>query len=169
MAPEPPSRRELFEQSLTGAANRPPFPHLQHDAHFSDRPIPTSLDDYRAQETPQERNERIHALWLQLRALRQRPITNGPISQAPLLGRTSITSERAEELRKIYFDELVNQCQSNGGPSSSQGIDQKTFQTYVDQKEEELWSIFHDELDVDGNGHLDAAELHHALGKAGKS
>ena len=32
----------------------------------------------------------------------------------------------------------------------------------------ELWSIFHDELDLDGNGHLDSEELALALGKAGE-
>ena len=32
----------------------------------------------------------------------------------------------------------------------------------------ELWSIFHDELDLDGNGHLDAQELAVALSKAGR-
>lgn len=31
----------------------------------------------------------------------------------------------------------------------------------------ELWHIFHDELDLDGNGHLEAEELEHALSKAG--
>ena len=31
----------------------------------------------------------------------------------------------------------------------------------------ELWHIFHDELDLDGNGHLDAEELSVALSKAG--
>ena len=33
----------------------------------------------------------------------------------------------------------------------------------------ELWHIFHDELDLDGNGHLEAEELEHALEKAGTS
>jgi hypothetical protein len=32
----------------------------------------------------------------------------------------------------------------------------------------ELWSIFHDELDLDGNGNLDANELAQALKKAGE-
>ena len=31
----------------------------------------------------------------------------------------------------------------------------------------ELWTIFHDELDLDGNGHLDATEWSAALAKAG--
>jgi solute carrier family 25 (mitochondrial phosphate transporter), member 23/24/25/41 len=31
----------------------------------------------------------------------------------------------------------------------------------------ELWTIFHDELDLDNNGHLDAEELAEALGNAG--
>ena len=33
----------------------------------------------------------------------------------------------------------------------------------------ELWTIFHDELDLDGNGRLDSEELALALGKAGES
>lgn len=33
---------------------------------------------------------------------------------------------------------------------------------------EELWSIFHNELDLDSNGHLDAEELTVALRKAGE-
>ena len=32
----------------------------------------------------------------------------------------------------------------------------------------ELWTIFHDELDLDGNGHLDSEELSLALDKAGQ-
>jgi solute carrier family 25 (mitochondrial phosphate transporter), member 23/24/25/41 len=31
----------------------------------------------------------------------------------------------------------------------------------------ELWSIFHEQLDLDGNGHLEASELNTALSKAG--
>ena len=31
----------------------------------------------------------------------------------------------------------------------------------------ELWRIFHDELDLDGNGHLEPHELELALRKAG--
>ena len=31
----------------------------------------------------------------------------------------------------------------------------------------ELWHIFHDELDLDGNGHIDPKELQSALSKAG--
>jgi hypothetical protein len=31
----------------------------------------------------------------------------------------------------------------------------------------ELWHIFHDELDLDGNGQLDQGELQSALSKAG--
>lgn len=40
---------------------------------------------------------------------------------------------------------------------------------YAEAKEAELWSIFHDELDLDGNGRLDAYELRTALAKAGTS
>lgn len=40
---------------------------------------------------------------------------------------------------------------------------------YVESKESELWTIFHDELDLDRNGRLDAYELRTALAKAGTS
>lgn len=33
----------------------------------------------------------------------------------------------------------------------------------------ELWCIFHDDLDLDGNGHLDSEELRVALDHAGRS
>ena len=33
----------------------------------------------------------------------------------------------------------------------------------------ELWRIFHDQLDLDGNGRLDSEELMHALQRAGTS
>lgn len=34
--------------------------------------------------------------------------------------------------------------------------------------DQELWNIFHNELDLDSNGHLDAEELTVALRKAGE-
>ena len=39
---------------------------------------------------------------------------------------------------------------------------------YAYQGATELWRIFHDELDLDRNGHLDAEELAVALDKAGE-
>lgn len=38
----------------------------------------------------------------------------------------------------------------------------------TDGCDQELWNIFHNELDLDSNGHLDAEELTVALRKAGK-
>lgn len=72
----------------------------------------------------------------------------------------------------MYENELLRKC---GGHSSSTspmgGIEWKEFKSYAMAKETgasisyfiypanpliELWGIFHDELDLDGNGHLDA-------------
>ena len=95
--------------------------------------------------------------------------------------------ERAEWLRSLYEDELMRRCggTATAGPKS---VDWKAFLEYADKKEAgefaqflsahltwvspiyspiELWSLFHDELDLDKNGHLDAEELAEALGKAG--
>ncbi len=38
----------------------------------------------------------------------------------------------------------------------------------TDGRDQELWNIFHNELDLDSNGHLDAEELTVALRKAGE-
>jgi len=91
--------------------------------------------------------------------------------------------EFANHLWAMYQEELVDNCSSG----NTSGISFKDFMAYADRKEAgeslfvytidlelmelyfptELWHIFHDELDLDNNGHLDAEELAEALGKAG--
>ncbi|KAF8314793.1 mitochondrial carrier [Clavulina sp. PMI_390] len=84
-----------------------------------------------------------------------------------------LTPERASLLRTLYLEELASRC---GGVENGKGVDVKGkskavdwdgFVRYADDKEKELWNIFHKELDLDGNGHLDADEWATALAKSG--
>ncbi|KZS97948.1 mitochondrial carrier [Sistotremastrum niveocremeum HHB9708] len=163
----PPSRREIYEGTLSGALDPQPIPHLQTD-NTAHKPIPRSLADYRAQEKPEEREARLRALWRQIPRLESTKITSdGRTSRIPVTEHPNITPERAEELRKMYADELLQRCSDKTSPNNAKGLGWKAFQAYADHKEAELWAIFHDELDLDGNGHLDANELTLALDKAG--
>jgi hypothetical protein len=169
MAPEPPSRREIFNATVSGAIERPPLPPLHADGkHMSTRTIPHSLDDYKVQEGSQQREARFRNLWQQLPQLHSQTILPASTKlQIPVLANMDISAREAEELRHLYVQELLHICESSGG-SSSHHVDWETFRAYIVQKEEELWDIFHSELDLDGNGHLDSTELQHALLTAGK-
>jgi len=122
----------------------------------------------------------------------------GPVSPATSVGigvkNTIFTREKAEMLQDIYDNELEDRCGKGRGSTLTRGsrplIPWKDFYRYAEVKEAgelsvissfrwfwlsdrnlipELWHVFHDELDLDGNGHLDADELGSALKKAGRS
>jgi len=78
-----------------------------------------------------------------------------------------LTPEKAEQLQAIYDSELVVLVTAPASGSQTTHIGWKEFKEFAERKEVELWHIFHDELDLDRNGHLDQAELHAALSKAG--
>ncbi|KEP55681.1 putative calcium-dependent carrier protein [Rhizoctonia solani 123E] len=165
----PSSASALFEATLNGAADRPFIPPLRHDPDPYD--IPPRLEDYRSAEG-KYRETRLRKLWEQL------PPTNHSqkdgtrtVMPVALTHVDDLTPERATQLRKMYDDELLGRCRNptsmrDGDPHALE-VDWNGFRAYANAKEAELWSIFHDELDLDGNGHLDAGELNAALSKAG--
>ncbi|KAF8759839.1 mitochondrial carrier family [Rhizoctonia solani] len=159
----------LFEATLNGTADRPFIPPLRCDP--SPYNIPARLEDYRSAEG-NDREKRLRRLWEQLpptsHSQKDGTRTVMPIALAHV---DDLTPERATQLRKMYDDELLGRCRH---PTSVRDVDPHAlevdwsgFISYANAKEAELWTIFHDELDLDGNGHLDAGELDTALSKAG--
>ncbi|ELU37788.1 carrier protein [Rhizoctonia solani AG-1 IA] len=157
----------LFEATLNGTADRPFIPPLRCDP--SPYNIPARLEDYRSAEG-NDREKRLRRLWEQLpptsHSQKDGTRTVMPIALAHV---DDLTPERATQLRKMYDDELLGRCRH---PTSVRDVDPHAlevdwsgFISYANAKE--LWTIFHDELDLDGNGHLDAGELDTALSKAG--
>lgn len=186
--PEPSTeacKRLVYDGSISGAQDRPYIPHLRSDAP-SYHPLPRSLADFRAQEGREYRKARLRALWKQLLvALESDAIddAHSNVAAYPVGSSTALTLESARQMRRTYERELMGRCKSTGH------IEWKEFKKYAEDKEagqytpeyislttrglidgcnEELWNIFHNELDLDSNGHLDADELTVALRKAGE-
>ncbi|KAJ7283581.1 mitochondrial carrier [Mycena rebaudengoi] len=157
------SGREIFDGSDSGTEERPFIPRLRSDS-LPQRP-PRSLSEFREAEGRDNRKRRLQQLWKQLPTLQRISGRPSPDATADSAG---LTPEAAQRLVAMYDAELLRKC---GGHSSStspmRGIGWKQFREYAEAKETELWYIFHDELDLDGNGHLDAQELSSALSKVG--
>lgn len=115
--------------------------------------LPRTLAEFRLQEGRENRKRRLLALW---RHIRVRGYNFDREPSAKALGKAPESTENARKLRAAYEHELLGRV---GG--------WKQFVEYAEAKEVELWAIFHDELDLDRNGHLEAEELESALRKAG--
>ncbi|KIK94699.1 hypothetical protein PAXRUDRAFT_11892 [Paxillus rubicundulus Ve08.2h10] len=158
------SGREIYEACFLGAQDRPFIPRLRSDS-LPHQPIPHSLLEFRGQEGKEARERRLYDLWKCL----PNSAFHGSETAATrgILPGEALTPEKAQVMRTIYEDELLGRC---GGHISSERpthIRWPEFRSYAEAKEAELWGVFHDELDLDGNGHLDSEELQIALRKAG--
>ncbi|KAH9999315.1 mitochondrial carrier [Russula vinacea] len=152
--------RLVYDASISGAQDRPYIPHLRSDSP-SYHPLPRSLAEFRAQEGREYRKARLRALWKQLLTALDSDDADSAVATNPVGSSTALTPESARQMRRTYERELMGRCNSSGH------IGWKEFKKYAEDKEAELWNIFHNELDLDSNGHLDAEELTVALRKAG--
>ncbi|KAG1872678.1 mitochondrial carrier [Suillus tomentosus] len=164
-APEKhPTSRELYESCLAGAHDRPFIPRLRSDPppfHL----VPHNLLEFRKQEGKEERERHLHELWTHLPNSSYHG--SGVAASRTFPAGDPLAAQRVEEMEKVYDDELLGKCGGHITNERPSHIRWPEFRRYAETKEAELWSIFHDELDLDGNGHLDAQELALALSKAG--
>ena len=127
-----PSGHEIYEACLSGVRDRPLIPGLRSD------PLPYHLNphgfvEFRELEGIENRERRLHDLWRRL------PSTHLQGSEAAATLGISVgkplTPEKAENMRRVYEDELLRQC---GGHISSQKpthIPWPDFRDYADAKE----------------------------------
>ncbi|EMD40763.1 hypothetical protein CERSUDRAFT_111350 [Gelatoporia subvermispora B] len=161
-----PSRRDLYEACLSGALDPPLLPPLRSDPPLW-RPVPHCLLEFRAQESPEDREKRLRTLWSRL-PKRANGVDDEAIASAyPVKDDYALTAESAKKLEEMYEDELLGRCGRHTRGFLHRDISWNDFLKYAEAKEAELWHIFHDELDLDGNGRLDAEELMVALERAG--
>ncbi|KAJ6539946.1 mitochondrial carrier [Mycena sp. CBHHK59/15] len=159
------SGREIFEASDSGTEDRPFIPKLRSDS--SPRRPSRSLSEFRAEEGREYRKQRLQELWKQLPVLHHGSSSSKKSSNVAV-DNAGLTPETAQRLINMYEDELLRKCGGHGSSTSPMGgIGWNEFREYAEAKETELWQIFHDELDLDGNGRLDAQELSSALTKVG--
>ncbi|TRM67766.1 mitochondrial carrier domain-containing protein [Schizophyllum amplum] len=154
--PSPHTRRQAYDSTMSGAQRPPYLPPLRSDQQIY-RPLPHTLEEFRQQEGKPWRKKRLQDLYHRL--LQSPPEANHDAPDGQPVDEQSWTPERAQRLKSKYDAELYRRC---GGH-----IGWRAFKEYAESKEEELWAVFHEQLDLDGNGHLDAAELNYALRKAG--
>uniref|UniRef100_A0A8H8CJZ1 EF-hand domain-containing protein n=1 Tax=Psilocybe cubensis TaxID=181762 RepID=A0A8H8CJZ1_PSICU len=123
---------------------------------------PHSLEAFREAEGRDNRKRKLLQIWKSL------PEVFHPSKKSPSNEDDSLlTPEKAESLKAMYDSELLDHCSTHSPDSKPSRIGWTEFKKYSEAKEIELWHIFHDELDLDGNGHLDPTELRAALKKAG--
>ena len=170
------SRRQYFDAVQNGAYDAPWLPKLRSDparpAFFS---VPyvraRTLDEWRADEGVGRREARLREVWKRLpRKVSASDATERARKQeADRHGVDSLNRERAVQLKHAYDQELLSRVTNGNSSPTDDGasIEWEDFLRYANEKEIELWHIFHNELDLDGNGHLDASELRIALAKAG--
>ncbi|VDC07322.1 unnamed protein product [Peniophora sp. CBMAI 1063] len=162
------SNSEVFNWVSAGAQDRPRLPHLRSDPPRSER-ASHSLDEFREREGHDVRKAQLKELWHRLPDLIQQAQAGAVEARAGAKGPEAVTREEARKMREAYVRELLASCR-NGHRSKGSApntIGWEDFRDYALEKEEELWHIFHDELDGDGNGRLEAHEVASALSRAG--
>lgn len=162
------SNSEIFRWVSAGAQDRPRLPHLRSDPPPSER-VAHSLSEFREREGHDARKAQLKKLWHQLPTLVQQVQAGAVDARAGAKGSEAMPREEARKLREAYVRELLATCKSGKSAkgSGSDTIGWEDFRDYALEKEEELWHIFHDELDGDGNGRLEAHEVAVALSRAG--
>lgn len=141
-----PSRRQTFENTLSGAQPPPLLPPLKGDP-AQKPPVSPNLENFRNSEGKQAREARLRALWRALPAnTTYGTSTRTSTKHATSKNDASPEAERAEKMRKIYEHELLSRMGRPKGDSKP--VDWAEFLKYANEKEAELWRIFHHELDL---------------------
>jgi solute carrier family 25 phosphate transporter 23/24/25/41 len=136
--PEP-SGRKIFENSLSGAQDRPFIPRLRFDSNYE--PLPRTLEEFRSREGRENRKRRLRDLWHQLN--HHGLYVNASAKGTPFRGTaTSLTPEKAVRLMTIYENELLGRC--GGYLSDTVGhIGWRAFVRYAEAKEAGEWPLTH--------------------------
>jgi solute carrier family 25 (mitochondrial phosphate transporter), member 23/24/25/41 len=131
-----PSRREIFEATLSGEQDRPWIPRLRSDPPPY-HPVPKTLAAFREEEGRAERKRRLQALWKHLckqgyhfhREAGSKTIAKVTGEQA------GHTLEKAEKLRAAYEDELLSHVGGHTTSNVSSQIGWNSFKEYAEEKE----------------------------------
>jgi solute carrier family 25 phosphate transporter 23/24/25/41 len=133
---KPPSKRDIYEATFSGAQEHPYIPRLRSDPPPY-HALPRDLQDFRRQEGWSERKRRLRELWKRL----PRSSYHGldPEASAKTVGLVEyaeLTPERAEMLKNMYENELLGRCGGHTSGSPPELIGWKEFNEYVESKEE---------------------------------
>lgn len=126
------SGREIFDTAFSGAQHRPFIPRLRSDPPLY-HPLPKSLVEFREQEGREERERRLRAIWKHLPRSESHVPNTGKVMS--VTERASLTSEKAEELKLMYENELLGTCGGNMSSNTTSPVGWKEFKNYAEAKE----------------------------------
>lgn len=122
------------EEALKIPPNRPLIPHLRSDSQAG----PHSLEAFRELEGREYRKQRLIQLWKSLPQVLQSP-RKAPDSQ----NNSQLTSEKAQSLKAMYDNELLDHCAPPSSSSRPSHIGWREFKNYSEAKEAGgYWSFF---------------------------
>lgn len=131
---EPPSRRDIFEASLSGAQERPWIPRLRSDQPLPYHPLPRSLERFREEEGLENRDKRLQEVWKKLPHKAQPHHDQVSIDTMPIVEHAALTKDRAEKLTRMYEDELLMRVAEEEGSTPSE-VNWDDFKRYAEEKE----------------------------------
>lgn len=133
-----PSRRQIFEASLSGAQARPFIPRLRSDPPAY-QPVPHNLVEFREHEGKDVRERRLRRLWLSLpkkQRLNHDESSDEEIAKEyTVADEHSLTKEGAQRLQEMYQDELLLRFRRHTAGFLHRSIGWKEFEKYADTKE----------------------------------
>ena len=144
-----PTRREIFDATLSGKRDHVLLPHLRSDPPPSKtyRRLAHTLGEFRRQEGDQ-REARLKEIWLRLTEARNGKANTQAATVRPVGSTTAssvgtaasvLTREKAEKLQDIYDDELLHRCGNSYPLTPTRGpkplIPWKVFYRYAEAKE----------------------------------
>jgi solute carrier family 25 (mitochondrial phosphate transporter), member 23/24/25/41 len=128
-----PSRRDNYDNILSGAQDRPSLPRLRSDP-LSYHVPPHTLEEFRDQEGRENRERRLQALWKRLTIPTHRaPGCHNTLNDGRDIDR--LTLEEAEALKTMYDNELLGRCGGHSSGSSVHQISWRRFKEYAEAKE----------------------------------
>ena len=138
-----PSRRDVFEGSISGAQDRPFIPRLRSDPTFNGR-LESSLEEFRQAEGRELRKKRLLSLWKKLPHNGNEEghdISQSPLGSIPVKELDTLDRDRAEKLARMYEDELMRRCQGTGDAGPSQAVTWTEFKNYAFAKESGVFPV----------------------------
>jgi hypothetical protein len=136
--------RDIFNDSVSGAQDRPWIPRLRSDPQ-GHQPLPHSLVEFREQEGADARERHFHELWKRLPNSASHPLdheqhtihTEKDVDEDE--DGDNLSSQKAQELERQYVNELMGRCHGQMGPVRDK-IRWKEFRKYAEAKEAGTWN-----------------------------
>jgi hypothetical protein len=138
---QPPPRREIYDDALSGAQDQPLIPLLRGDPRLQHPPA-HSLADFRAAEGPGAREQYLRALWTRLATPPTDARAADDVPATVTDGNGELSAQEAHALDRQYTDELKGRCHGDHIGPVQDKIRWQEFRQYAEAKEAGMYGRF---------------------------